>query len=51
MIRIDRPGQSDQPGSGSESLDWGSLRARGIEWYRRNGIDFAELNKKFEVRG
>jgi NADH-quinone oxidoreductase subunit D len=50
MVRLDK-GERVGLGPASESVDWGSLRKRGIEWYRSQGIDFAELNRKFEVRG
>jgi NADH-quinone oxidoreductase subunit D len=43
MIRLDHKDEGDL----SEILDWGSLRARGIEHYRERGIDFAELNRSF----
>lgn len=45
MIKLDRGAAF------SETLDWGTLRQKGIAWYKANGVDFAELNKKFEVRG
>ncbi len=45
MIKLDRGAAY------SETLDWGTLRQKGIEWYKAKGLDFAELNKKFEVRG
>ncbi|MEI6093141.1 MAG: nickel-dependent hydrogenase large subunit [bacterium] len=33
---------------GSSTVDWESLRKKGINWYRQEkGIDFAELNKKY----
>jgi NADH-quinone oxidoreductase subunit D len=32
--------------AGSEALAWGALRQYGIEWHRKQGLDFAELNKK-----
>lgn len=47
MIRVDRR----EGGKEAETIDWGSLRLIGIEWYRTRGVDFAELNKKLEVRG
>jgi len=28
-------------------MEWGDLRKYGIEWHRRNGIDFSDLNKRF----
>ena len=40
MIRVNR-------GESSQSIDWGSLRALGIESYRAKGVDFAELNRSF----
>ena len=33
----------------SNTMDWPSLRSYGINWYRRQGIDFTELNKKFKI--
>ncbi len=35
---------------GGEVLTWGALRQFGIEWHRRHGLDFADLNKKFSQR-
>jgi membrane-bound hydrogenase subunit alpha len=34
---------------GSGNTDWSALHSYSIEWYRRRGIDFAELNKKFRI--
>jgi membrane-bound hydrogenase subunit alpha len=48
MIRLDR-GDRGSPGARADSLDWGALRELGIEWYRKRGIDFAELNRKLEA--
>jgi len=36
-------------GESSDTMSWERLRGFGIEWYRTNGIDFAELNKKFRA--
>jgi NADH-quinone oxidoreductase subunit D len=47
MVHIDRIDR----GPSSESFEWGALRRKGIEWYSANGVDFTELNKRFEVRG
>jgi membrane-bound hydrogenase subunit alpha len=40
MIRV-----SGQDGA-SEEMSWERLRAHGIQWYRRQGIDFSALNGK-----
>lgn len=32
--------------AGGEVLTWEQLRRHGIEWHRKQGLDFAELNKK-----
>ena len=40
MIKVDR-------GDSADSIDWGSLRKLGIEHYKKRGIDFTELNKRF----
>ena len=32
--------------AGGETLTWGALRQHGIDWHRKQGLDFAELNKK-----
>jgi membrane-bound hydrogenase subunit alpha len=34
---------------GSQSLTWDKVRLQGIEHYRRQGIDFTELNRKFKL--
>lgn len=28
-------------------MEWGELRKYGIEWYKKQGIDFTDLNKRF----
>ena len=33
--------------SGKRTMEWGSLREYGIEFYRRRGLDFSDLNKRF----
>jgi NADH-quinone oxidoreductase subunit D len=33
------------------TMDWPALRTYGIDWYRRQGIDFSDLNKKFNIPG
>ena len=43
MIRVDR-------GDSADTVDWGSLRKLGIEHYKKHGIDFTELNKRFGAR-
>jgi NADH-quinone oxidoreductase subunit D len=30
-------------------IEWNELRSIGINWYRKRGIDFTELNKKFKA--
>jgi NADH-quinone oxidoreductase subunit D len=35
----------------SEIINWSSLRSYSIDWYRRQGIDFTGLNKKFRIPG
>ena len=39
-----------KPGSVADVLTWQQAREHGIEFYRRQGIDFTELNKKFSAR-
>lgn len=34
--------------SSKQILTWPELRKQGIEWYKNNGVDFSELNKKLE---
>jgi membrane-bound hydrogenase subunit alpha len=48
MILLDRPDRGDRADR-EESIQWGSLRQQGIEHYRKRGIDFTELNRKFGV--
>lgn len=43
MISLD-----DVDANKSSVVVWDELRLRGIEWYREQGIDFTELNKKLE---
>jgi NADH-quinone oxidoreductase subunit D len=31
------------------TMDWPTLRTYGIEWYRKQGLDFSELNRKFRA--
>ncbi len=33
----------------TDRMDWPELRTYGINWYRKQGIDFSELNKKMRV--
>jgi NADH-quinone oxidoreductase subunit D len=35
----------------SDTLDWGTLRRRGIEFHRERGIDFSGLNRILAERG
>ncbi len=38
--------------SGSKNyMTWPALRSYSIEWHRKQGIDFSDLNKKFKVPG
>jgi membrane-bound hydrogenase subunit alpha len=30
-------------------IEWNQLRLNGINWYRKQGIDFTELNRKFKI--
>jgi NADH-quinone oxidoreductase subunit D len=30
-------------------IEWNELRSIGINWYRKQGIDFTELNRKFKI--
>ncbi len=30
----------------SGTMDWAALREHGIQWYRRRGVDFADLNRR-----
>jgi len=45
MVALSRPETSRD-----ESVDWGSLRRRGIDHYRGLGIDFTELNRTLSKR-
>jgi NADH-quinone oxidoreductase subunit D len=39
-------------GKGTKNtMTWPQLHSYSIEWHRRQGIDFSELNKKFKVPG
>lgn len=31
-----------------EIVTWENMRLKGIEWYKKQGVDFSQLNKKFE---
>ncbi|MGA2173217.1 MAG: nickel-dependent hydrogenase large subunit [Sedimentisphaerales bacterium] len=33
----------------ANTMDWPALRTYGIEWYRKQGLDFSELNRKFRA--
>lgn len=33
----------------ANTMDWPTLRTYGIEWYRGQGIDFSELNRKLRI--
>ncbi len=41
MIRL-----RDADGGRETTLSWPALRAQSLAWYRKQGVDFAELNKK-----
>ena len=41
----------DTDNSRKNSMNWPTLRTYSIDWYRRQGIDFSELNRKFKVTG
>jgi hypothetical protein len=32
-------------------MTWPALRSYSIEWYRKQGVDFSELNKNFKIPG
>ena len=32
-----------------EVMNWSTLRSYSIDWYRRQGVDFSRLNKKFRI--
>ncbi|MFA6132669.1 MAG: nickel-dependent hydrogenase large subunit [Phycisphaerae bacterium] len=34
---------------GRDIMTWDQVRAHGIEWYRRSGVDFTELNRTFST--
>jgi NADH-quinone oxidoreductase subunit D len=34
-----------------KTMNWSALRSYSIDWYRRRGIDFSQLNKKFRIPG
>jgi NADH-quinone oxidoreductase subunit D len=42
-------GITDLNNSQAGIIDWPTLRSYSIDWYRRRGIDFSELNRKFRV--
>ena len=33
----------------ASTMDWSTLREQSIDWYRRQGIDFTQLNKTFRI--
>jgi NADH-quinone oxidoreductase subunit D len=33
----------------ANTMDWPTLRTYGIEWYRKQGLDFSELNRKLRA--
>jgi membrane-bound hydrogenase subunit alpha len=36
--------------SSAERRTWAQVHADGVEWYRKRGIDFTELNRQFRIR-
>jgi membrane-bound hydrogenase subunit alpha len=42
----DRTLQVVQPDGYSKEWDWETLRQQGIAWYKKQGIDFTDINKK-----
>jgi Ni,Fe-hydrogenase III large subunit len=41
----------EQGNSTAGTMSWPTLHTYSIDWYRKQGIDFAELNKKLKIRG
>ena len=41
---------SGYDGGGSKVMTWEEARRFGIDWYRKNGVDFADLNKRLANR-
>ena len=41
---------SDADGGNAKMLSWEESRRFGIEWYRKNGVDFTDLNKRLSRR-
>lgn len=39
----------DGSASGKNIMTWPVLRSAGIDWYRKRGIDFSDLNRRFRV--
>jgi NADH-quinone oxidoreductase subunit D len=39
----------DSSGGGARIMDWADLRDFSLAWYRKCGLDFAELNKRFHI--
>jgi NADH-quinone oxidoreductase subunit D len=33
------------------SMEWAQLRSYSIDWYRKQGVDFSELNRRFKIAG
>jgi len=36
-------------GDKRSNMEWSQLRTYGIDWYRKQGLDFTELNKRFKI--
>jgi NADH-quinone oxidoreductase subunit D len=42
---------TDTSKQSAKIMNWSALRSHSIDWYRGQGIDFSQLNKKFKVPG
>jgi membrane-bound hydrogenase subunit alpha len=40
---------TDANKAGKDIMEWTALRNYSIEWYRKQGIDFTDLNRKFRI--
>jgi NADH-quinone oxidoreductase subunit D len=41
---------SDYDGGNANVMTWEQTRRFGIDWYRKNGVDFTDLNKRLAGR-
>ena len=41
---------SDNDGGNAKIMTWEEIRQFGIDWYRKNGVDFTDLNKRLANR-